>query len=109
MERNYWALKERVDDYENFKDDWDYDADKQEGVHKSGLEMRFVILDRANSSHYRQNQQQYRQRIKVHLFFDVAAVTGADSAPDAHNFKSDTAAAVNRSVINANFAGVQLV
>jgi hypothetical protein len=43
----YNSVEERVDDYENFKDDWKYDADKQEGVHKSGLEMRFVILDRA--------------------------------------------------------------
>ena len=43
----YNSVEERVDDYENFKDDWDYDADKQEGVHKSGLEMRFVTLDRA--------------------------------------------------------------
>ena len=43
----YNSVEERVDDYENFKDDWDYDADKQEGVHKSGLEMRFIILDRA--------------------------------------------------------------
>ena len=43
----YNSVEERVDDYENFKDDWDYDADKQEGVHKSGLEMRYVTLDRA--------------------------------------------------------------
>ena len=43
----YNSVEERVDDYENFKDDWDYDADKQEGRHKSGLEMRFMILDRA--------------------------------------------------------------
>ena len=43
----YNSVEERVDDYENFKDDWDYDADKREGRHKSGLEMRFVILDRA--------------------------------------------------------------
>ena len=43
----YNSVEERVDDYENFKDDWDYDADKQEGRHKSGLEMRFVTLDRA--------------------------------------------------------------
>ena len=43
----YNSVEERVDDYENYKDDWDYDADKREGRHKSGLEMRFVILDRA--------------------------------------------------------------
>ena len=43
----YNSVEERVDDYENFKDDWDYDADKREGRHKSGLEMRFMILDRA--------------------------------------------------------------
>ena len=43
----YNSVEERVDDYENFKDDWDYDADKQEGVHKSGLEMRYMRLDRA--------------------------------------------------------------
>ena len=43
----YNSVEERVDDYENYKNDWDYDADKQEGRHKSGLEMRFVILDRA--------------------------------------------------------------
>ena len=43
----YNSVEERVDDYENFKDDWDYDADKREGRHKSGLEMRFVTLDRA--------------------------------------------------------------
>ena len=43
----YNSVEERVDDYENFKDDRDYDADKQEGVHKSGLEMRYVTLDRA--------------------------------------------------------------
>ena len=43
----YNSVEERVDDYDNFKDDWEFDADKQEGRHKSGLEMRFVILDRA--------------------------------------------------------------
>ena len=43
----YNSVEERVDDYENYKDDWDYDADKREGRHKSGLEMRFVTLDRA--------------------------------------------------------------
>ena len=43
----YNSVEERVDDYENYKDDWDYDADKREGRHKSGLEMRFMILDRA--------------------------------------------------------------
>ena len=43
----YNSVEERVDDYENFKDDWEFDVDKQEGRHKSGLEMRFVILDRA--------------------------------------------------------------
>ncbi len=43
----YNSVEERVDDYENYKDDWDYDADKQEGRHKSGLEMRYMRLDRA--------------------------------------------------------------
>ena len=43
----YNSVEERVDDYENYKNDWDYDADKREGRHKSGLEMRFMILDRA--------------------------------------------------------------
>ena len=43
----YNSVEERVDDYENFKDDWEFNADKQEGRHKSGLEMRFMILDRA--------------------------------------------------------------
>ena len=43
----YNSVEERVDDYENYKNDWDYDADKQEGRHKSGLEMRFLTLDRA--------------------------------------------------------------
>ena len=43
----YNSVEERVDDYDNFKDDWEFDVDKQEGRHKSGLEMRFVILDRA--------------------------------------------------------------
>ncbi len=43
----YNSVEERVDDYENYKDDWNYDADKQEGVHKSGLEMRYMRLDRA--------------------------------------------------------------
>ena len=43
----YNSVEERADDYDNFKDDWEFDADKQEGRHKSGLEMRFVILDRA--------------------------------------------------------------
>ena len=48
-------------------------------------------------------------KVYIRLFFDVAAVTGADSAPDAHNFKSDTAAAMCRSVVYADFSGVQLI
>ena len=59
----YNSVEERVDDYDNFKDDWEFDADKQEGRHKSGLEMRFVILDRAKIE--QQNLPEWQKKMEV--------------------------------------------
>ena len=59
----YNSVEERVDDYENFKDDWEFDADKQEGRHKSGLEMRFVILDRAKIE--QQNLPEWQKKMEA--------------------------------------------
>ena len=58
----YNSVEERVDDYDNFKDDWEFDADKQEGRHKSGLEMRFVILDRAKIE--QQNLPEWQKKME---------------------------------------------
>ncbi len=59
----YNSVEERVDDYDNFKDDWEFDADKQEGRHKSGLEMRFVILDRAKIE--QQNLPEWQKKMET--------------------------------------------
>ena len=59
----YNSVEERVDDYDNFKDDWEFDADKQEGRHKSGLEMRFVILDRAKIE--QQNLPEWQKKMEA--------------------------------------------
>ena len=59
----YNSVEERVDDYDNFKDDWEFDADKQEGKHKSGLEMRFVILDRAKIE--QQNLPEWQKKMEA--------------------------------------------
>ncbi len=59
----YNSVEERVDDYDNFKDDWKFDADKQEGRHKSGLEMRFVILDRAKIE--QQNLPEWQKKMEA--------------------------------------------
>lgn len=58
----YNSVEERVDDYDNFKDDWEFNADKQEGRHKSGLEMRFVILDRAKIE--QQNLPEWQKKME---------------------------------------------
>ena len=58
----YNSVEERADDYDNFKDDWEFDADKQEGRHKSGLEMRFVILDRAKIE--QQNLPEWQKKME---------------------------------------------
>ena len=59
----YNSVEERVDDYDNFKDDWEFDADKQEGRHKSGLEMRFVILDQAKIE--QQNLPEWQKKMEA--------------------------------------------
>ena len=59
----YNSVEERVDDYDNFKDDWEFDADKQEGRHKSVLEMRFVILDRAKIE--QQNLPEWQKKMEA--------------------------------------------
>ena len=59
----YNSVEERADDYDNFKDDWEFDADKQEGRHKSGLEMRFVILDRAKIE--QQNLPEWQKKMEA--------------------------------------------
>ena len=59
----YNSVEERADDYDNFKDDWEFDADKQEGRHKSGLEMRFVILDRAKIE--QQNLPEWQKKMET--------------------------------------------